>query len=186
LFLSEKKYLKIAHMFKRLLNEFLLGINEGAVSLKYSHTEETKNNWGDKLNPYLFEKITGKKVVHCSNLLNIGFHTNISFIGSVLDRNTYKNLVVCGSGFKSSNSSMKHLPKQVFWTRGPKTREQLLKLGYKNNIPSIYGDPALLMPLFFSSQIDVNRKRSKLGIIPHYVDINNNFITKICSQPDIN
>ena len=54
----------IFYLRKKLL-EFDLGnyssyIKDDKVVLKYYDLE---NNWGDKVNPYLFEKLTGKKVI---------------------------------------------------------------------------------------------------------------------------
>jgi pyruvyltransferase len=47
--------------------------------------------------------------------------------------------------------------------RGPKTKELI-----KNaNVPAIYGDPGLLLPLIYNPDIKVTHE---VGIVPHYVD----------------
>lgn len=47
--------------------------------------------------------------------------------------------------------------------RGPKTR----RLIRGSEVPRVYGDPALLMPLVYDPEIEV---KHKIGVIPHYVD----------------
>ena len=49
--------------------------------------------------------------------------------------------------------------------RGPLTRQALLKNGY--DCPEIYGDPAILMPLFYQPVDQV--KRYAFRVVPHMV-----------------
>lgn len=48
--------------------------------------------------------------------------------------------------------------------RGPLTRMVLMSNGF--GCPAVYGDPAILMPLFFFPK--VNKQRGKVLIIPHF------------------
>ena len=54
-----------------------------------------------------------------------------------------------------------------FAVRGPLTRQVVLAAG--GSCPEIYGDPALLLPLFHNAPVT---KQYRLGIVPHYVDYN--------------
>lgn len=58
-------------------------------------------------------------------------------------------------------------PKQVLAVRGPLTSRRLNELGY--DCPTVYGDPAILLPLFYESK-PLYRTHKPIGIIPHFVD----------------
>ncbi len=109
-------------------------------SIKFEN--KAKENYGDLLSKYLVEKISGKKVkwVHPK-----------------------KQAWYRGSGI----IDLKHdIAKADFRAvRGPKNRARLLELGF--DCSEVYGDPALLLPEFYSPEV---RKDYKVGIIPHYVD----------------
>ena len=123
------------------------------------HNDHTQN-WGDDLNPYLYEKITGKvpDFVHLNE--NVKKHM---MIGSILGV-AKSNSIVWGSGAMFANDS---LPRgvDVRAVRGPLSRKIVMSSGIK--CPEVYGDPALLMSRYYQPKIE---KKYKLGIIPHYVD----------------
>lgn len=112
-------------------------------------------NWGDVLNPYLIEKMTGvppRFVKRGEGLLAIG---------SVIKYATGKS-DVWGSG--SSRNPEKVSPNARYHAvRGPITRKIVMSNG--GFCPPVYGDPALLLPIFFNPKV---RKKYKLGYIPHY------------------
>jgi pyruvyltransferase len=145
------------------------------IVAKYSATKETVNNWGDAVNVNLIGHLSkGKKVI---NINKLAYYTGdvFSLIGSILDNNTVPNLVVCGSGFKKYNSSVKIAPKKVVSVRGPLTMETFKKLGI--NCPAVFGDPALLFRDIYNPQIE---KTHEIGIIPHYVDQHNEDVVRLC------
>lgn len=121
---------------------------------------ETTKNWGDTINLYLLEKISGRKPVVSSPT-----QQHILAVGSIL-RIANQNSIVWGSGFISQKGNIKYRPLKVCAVRGPLTRELLLKKGIET--PEIYGDPALLIPRFYNPKV---QKKHKLGVIPHYRDI---------------
>ncbi len=126
---------------------------------------KTKENYGDLLSKYLVEKISGKKVkwVHPKKQAWFKWNkTNYLSTGSIL-AHASKHSVVWGSGVVDKMHSIDEADFRA--VRGPETRKFLLDLGYE--CPEIYGDPAILLPEYFSPKL---HKKYQLGIIPHYVD----------------
>ncbi len=139
-----------------------------------------KENYGDLLSKYLIEKISGKKVkwVHPKKQAWYNYNKrNFLGIGSILAHAT-KNSIVWGSGIIDQTHPIERADFRA--VRGPKTRERLLELGF--NCPDIYGDPALLLPEYYSPKVV---KKYKVGIIPHYVDYNK-VVGKYMGSLDVN
>lgn len=148
-----------------LIKATYVGLNPNKNLVKWSSSRETKNNFGDALNPWLFEKITGKKPENANHLINLTRKPVYSCIGSILDDNNLRNLKVWGSGFKSEKGTMRQNPNEVFAVRGPLTRNKLIEFGV--DCPEVYGDPALLLPKYYNPTI---MKKYEVGVIAHYVD----------------
>ena len=123
-------------------------------------------NYGDLMSKYLVQKLSKKIVATTRSPLNRYLKRIIKpyyiVIGSVIGAAS-KNAVVWGSGIISSNQVVNNAT--FLAIRGPQTRNRLLELGY--NVPEVYGDPALLIPLYIPNK---NIKKFKLGVIPHFVD----------------
>ena len=66
--------------------------------------------------------------------------------------------IVYGSGFlfrwAMPQFARKKLKLDIRAVRGPLTRNVLMELGYK--LPEVYGDPAILLPLFFTPPFQKN------------------------------
>lgn len=124
-----------------------------------------KENYGDLVGYYLVEKISKKKAVWThpkKRSFFDQFRTVYLTAGSILAQVNGK-CVVWGSGIISKEYKIK---KAVFLAvRGPQTRAHLMAQGYE--VPEIYGDPALLLPVFYNPQ---KQPKYELGIIPHYAD----------------
>lgn len=122
-------------------------------------------NFGDCLSPYILEKITKRKCVYLEQNKDI---TTTMAIGSILGTDV-SNSIIWGNGFawKYNETEKVTKPLQICAVRGKLTREKLIE----NNIncPEVYGDPALLLPVFYSPKV---KKKYKLGIIPHIIDYN--------------
>jgi pyruvyltransferase len=128
----------------------------GFISVHWSNSA----NWGDALNVYLVEKISGQTVKFEAS--RQGHHYLV--IGSIIERATKKS-VIWGTGAMSADLHMLDKPTKVCAVRGPETRKLLLQ----NNIecPEIYGDPALLLPKYYKPNV---QNECAIGIIPHYSD----------------
>lgn len=135
-----------------------------------------KNNWGDDINKYLFEYITHK------HLFNIPFtgknitpvKNTYSLIGSILNFYDLNNKIIYGSGIMDPQMDVVGVPDKVISVRGPKTRNILLSKGIA--CPPNFGDPALLLPVFYKGK---RMKSNKVGFIINMGTINPD---KIISQ----
>lgn len=125
-----------------------------------------KENYGDLLSKYLVEKISGKDVSWVNPKKQAWYKRNkkhLVGIGSVLPHVT-RHSIVWGSGIIDKDRFIENADFRA--VRGPETRKWLLELGYE--CPEIYGDPAILLPIYFNP---IPNKKFKLGVIPHYNDL---------------
>lgn len=127
-------------------------------------------NFGDVVNKFIVENLSGKRAIWSSDNSDKEHHL---VIGSVL-QSCNDNAIVWGSGIISDRKTPLFKPKKVYAVRGPKTREVLLARGI--DCPPVYGDPALVLP----SLIQPNNSgvMYKLGIIPHYNNKNDVFFNQ--------
>ena len=130
--------------------------------------EVRHENWGDDINYYFLKNIVCVPLL-IYNQLSIAFRFNPKhylIIGSVIDMLCKPNTIVWGSGILHGPQTLRVKPLKVLAVRGPLTRVVLLD----NNIecPEIYGDPALLLPLYYAPKIE---KKYKYGIINHNFSI---------------
>lgn len=138
---------------KKYLPEIYLDISNVKIPFYYYEKEK---NFGDLITPYFLKKYCN------SNEYNFNFSLNdpkIISCGSIM-RLCNNKTIVYGSGIRDIDQDIqKGIIKIV---RGPLTRNRLLKIGCY--CPPIYGDPGLLLPLYYNPNIE---KSYKLGIIPH-------------------
>lgn len=131
------------------------------------------NNFGDDINYIIVSYLSNRRVISYNYSYVSGFKpVNHMCIGSIVDYLTNNQTIIWGSGAIGFNSKMKGTPKKVYAVRGPKTRDYLLGQGV--DCPEVYGDPALLLPHIYTS---AQKKRYKIGLIPHIVDLKNSFLT---------
>ena len=135
-------------------------------------------NWGDELNYYFIKQLTGRPVIfyHTFRVAKWLGLKNYLCIGTLLDAVSYSNrsTVVWGTGVSGQDRDFV-LPQKICSVRGRKTYEFLKSRGI--DCPSVFGDPALLLPRFYTPQR--MEKRYKLGIIPHVIDWDYGVMRKI-------
>lgn len=117
------------------------------------------DNFGDKLTPYLIEKISGKKCIWSPPESDI---LKYVVTGSILNWEI-KNSVAWGVGLASRDDHVKS--EKVIMVRGEISKYIALVEGIQGDI--VVGDPALLLPKYYKPKIE---KKYKLGIFPHYID----------------
>lgn len=144
----------------------LMLTHSGCIPLYYW---EKKKNFGDLIAPWLITMITGMPTV---NVKNRRGHIGLASVGSVITMFDRPGLHVWGSGTISTLESnhLKRLsvncPSAIHAVRGWKTyKEVTSKLGWK--APKIFGDPALLLPRFFSPARHAGTS-GLVAVCPHY------------------
>lgn len=121
-------------------------------------------NFGDWIGPYLYERLTGTLPVFCPPSPRWPCKV-YSLAGSIMRKIVREEVsIVWGSGIISKQDVFSK-PYRICAVRGPYTKARCEELGF--SCPEVYGDPAILMPEVFNPSIE---KKSKLGIIPHFVD----------------
>ena len=150
----------------------------------YTGQYTTNRNYGDALGLWL-PKLLG---INGGRLLPKRFvfarqyarGTNLQMVGSTLG-DVDEHSVVCGAGAVSADQRAKGVPQKIVSVRGPLTRDILLSQGI--DCPAVYGDPAMLLPLFYTPAQVV--KRHKIGLIPHYVDKDNALVQRLAENSDV-
>ena len=140
-------------------------INKYKYIYYYNRCKSRNNyNFGDFVTRYIYSKLTNKTPI----LDNKGGKNREDVVigaGSILG-SAKNNSIIWGTGFMFGNERITK-PKKILSVRGPLTRKRLLKIGHK--CPELYGDIGLILPYFFYPEV---KKKYKIGIIPHYIDIN--------------
>lgn len=135
-------------------------------------------NWGDDINYYFIQLMTGRPVVMYHNFkLAKWFHLkNYLCIGTLLDATNYSNsqTEVWGTGVSGQDRDLVP-PEKIHSVRGKLTRDFLIKRGIQ--CPEVYGDIALLLPHYY--QPKDRTKKYKLGIIPHLTDLDSPVLAEI-------
>jgi hypothetical protein len=159
-------------MIKNISNKIVLIFNHLIFKkpliywFKLSDEYSNRQNFGDIITPYLVKKISKITPIHFEP--NSGFSKYFKhsiMVGSILSKCREKT-IVWGSGIIRENENVRNADFRV--VRGPRTYKRLKQLGY--NSSKIFGDPALLLPLFYNPQRIV---KYEYGIISHYIDFNN-------------
>lgn len=134
-------------------------------------------NLGDELNYYLLKELTGKQIVNYGNMY---LHCIINYccIGSIIDSLVNADSIIWGAGIISDDRPIKCKPLKIYAVRGECTRRRLLSSGI--DCPKVFGDPALLLPLVYSSEQSIHKKY--IGIIPHVEDLDNSNVSRLASS----
>lgn len=152
-----------------------LAFRQNAVAVRASiiqkHGKLVHTNWGDDLNLYLLEKISGKKILfyplgRIADFINFPC---ILGIGSIISFWNLNGKIVTGSGVISDSSIeyIRGIPKKVCFVRGPISRKILESKGIET--PELCGDLGLTLPLYYKPSFF---KKHMVGIVPHFVDEN--------------
>ncbi|WP_229669680.1 polysaccharide pyruvyl transferase family protein [Microlunatus endophyticus] len=137
--------------FRRLLDDYEVADlieTDGKVPLNYF---VYKPNFGDLLSPWLVRHITGRDVVVADRR-----SPHYVVIGSIINQGTDQS-IFWGTGMYGTESA-KEVPSgaQYLAVRGPLTQAKLgAARGFGVRAPKTYGDPALLLPLYYQPRVPI-------------------------------
>lgn len=117
-------------------------------------------NFGDVITPYLVRHVSNGE---CAFIHKLATQKHLVATGSIA-KSASTGAIVWGSGIIDNTDV---LSPHAIWksVRGPITSKALYD---QTNIKvTNFGDPSLLMPKFFSPNVE---KKYKYGIVPHYID----------------
>lgn len=140
------------------------------VKLYWAGGRRGNINFGDILNKYIVQFLTGMKVVYSSpstaDLVAAGslLHHVIKHSWKRPLNGRFTPLLIWGSGSKMATQLRKFHFLDVRAVRGPLTRDAA---GLPDNIP--LGDPGLLAPLLIKES-SIRETKAKFGIVPHLYD----------------
>lgn len=122
----------------------------------------SNDNFGDKLTPYLIEKITGKK----PTFVNIKDSRHKFLVtGSILGTMYASNATIWGCGIAFKDEKI-YKSNGIIATRGPISFKRVIDCNA--GTPKAYGDPAVLLPDYYYPTYS---KIHKIGIMPSWVDM---------------
>ena len=177
------KIIKAWTMFKIFLQECFCSCQVVKMSAYFdSKGKLIIANWGDDINYWFLNEICNDKIVSYdwSILTRVFRRSYVMGIGSILTMFDIENSIVWGSGILLPNKPFVGRPKEVKAVRGPLTRQKLIDAGI--NCPEVYGDPALLLPLFYTPSV---KKVYKLGIIQQHASIGNPLLDGVRNDEDV-
>lgn len=143
-----------ARRARRLLDEYevadLIEVG-GRVPLNYF---TYRPNFGDLLSPWLVSRMTGRKVAVADRQ-----QPHYVVIGSIINQATSAS-VVWGTGTYGTEGKDEVSPDARYTAvRGPLTRAKLgASKGFGIDVPEVYGDPALLLPLYYLPDVPITHE----------------------------
>lgn len=139
-------------------------------------------NWGDDINYWFLQEISDNKIISYdwSIWARLFKRPYVMGIGSILTMFDINNAIIWGSGILLPDKPFRGKPKEVRAVRGPLTRQKLLEAGI--DCPEVYGDPALLLPLYYTPKVE---KKYRLGVIPQYDSNKNPLLDSLRNDPEV-
>lgn len=160
---------------RKLINTGCRLFGKDALVLRWATEGIIAQNWGDKLNPYLASRISGREVIHRAEIYPVMRWPVHYWIGSHLSAACNDpQAIVWGAGFISSQDAVVANPAKVYAVRGWLSNEKLKKAGITP--PDVVGDPALLLPRFFQPARKYPQRA--LGVIAHCFERTDPFFLK--------
>lgn len=146
-----------------------------ALIMRWATQGVVKYNWGDKLNEWMGQKLSGLDVIHRAAIYPFPARPIHYWIGSHLATGCADpNALIWGAGCISATIPLEGRPKQICAVRGWLSNERLKTAGL--DAPDVVGDAALLLPRLYEPKHTLERR--SLGIIPHCFEWEEEFYRK--------
>ena len=126
----------------------------------YYWRSSNSDNVGDLLSDVIVKQVLSYYGIDAS--VQLRRTKRLFAIGSIIDA-TLCPITIWGSGLHDEAARVPKVKLDVRAVRGPRTRSVLQSAGV--HCPEIFGDPALLLPLFYKPQVG---KEYPYTIIPHF------------------
>jgi len=129
-------------------------------------------NFGDEISPVIVQAMTGPEttIVSADAEPDDSGIPKLAAVGSVMHHLT-EGTEVWGTGMMLNETPPENL--EFHAVRGPKTRRFLLEHGYsEDQVPEVYGDPALLLPEFYTPKV-LPWMHDLWVVIPHHAQTRN-------------
>ena len=127
---------------------------------------KSKPNFGDMLAPIIMKFVSGQNIIYVSG----NAEKKLLCVGTGLNCWLRSGDLVWGYGSRNTDVHGKiHVPEGVKFlaVRGQMTRESILADNPGAEVPEVYGDPGILMPMIYAPAV---KKEFGVGLIPHYID----------------
>lgn len=159
---------------------FLLDSN--ALVMRWPKYGAAAANWGDKLNPWMAARISGRRVVHAAELYPVARPPVHYWIGSHLGAASGDpRAIIWGAGFISTDAPVGDRAAALRAVRGWRSVEKLRKAGVTP--PEVVGDAALLLPRFYTPA--PAPRRYALGLIAHFREQDDAFFAAARTWGDV-
>lgn len=113
-----------------------------------------KTNFGDLMSPWLLEKMTGRTVARADTS-----RPHYVMVGSIINKGTPQS-IFWGTGTYGTEGKSEVCADSTYTAvRGPLTRSKLgAAMAFGIDVPQVYGDPALLAPLYYYPKVKVTHE----------------------------
>lgn len=172
-FFNNKKHKKSTTETTDYIETFAVDSNGNFTSTELIHTYwwDVTTNFGDLIGPWLITLMTDRPV---SNSKYLNINRTMFTVGSIIEHaSSFPNqkISIWGSGLIQPLDNPKKIKKlrrcqidKILAVRGSLTRQELSKIyEIDNSLP--LGDPALLLPRFFSPCL---KNINNISIVPHF------------------
>jgi len=130
------------------------------LPLAYYQHSDGSGNFGDEISRYIVSQVSGQEVV-----LAQPDEPKLFAVGSLLHMKELSSSDhIWGTGMMAYVLRCSHLP-HIHAVRGPLTRQFLMGCGQQ--VPEVYGDPALLLPRYYQPEL-IPELKNKIVVVPHW------------------